>query len=467
MARADLGRLFSSITNSASPRAARIKALSAIAVFVVAVLAANMMSQLVLSEDWKGLGRFAIAVGAIIFAVKILTNWRQGLYIFFAWLFFEDFARKYLGNNAAIFFAKDFLVVLIYVSFFLAKLKGKEKVVFRPQFFVPLMLFVCFAFIQMFNPGSPSVLYGALGMKLYFLYFPLMYLGYSLMESEEELRHFFLFSSVLILVVVALGVAQSILGSTFLNPTVIQDEIRGLSTLYRVSPITGRAAYRPNSVFVSAGRFQDLIIIGLVSLLGFGGYLILRTKKSRTIVFVTIGALIGAALMSASRGVVMWTGGSFLVIVAAFVWGAPWRQKEATRVVRSIQRVVMLGGMAIVLLAVAFPEEVNSRIAIYNETLNPYSTASELVFRARDYPLRNFIQAFNTDRWVYGYGTGTASLGIQYVAHVLHVPGTGVTVENGYGQLVVELGIFGLLLWLALGFSVCRSAWRLVKHLRG
>src|SRR5262249_4415988 len=115
----------------------------------------------------------------------------------------------------------------------------------------------------------------------------------------------------------------------------------------------------------------------------------------------------------------------------------------------------------------AFPEEVNSRIAIYNETLNPYSAASELVSRARDYPLRNFIQAFNTDRWVYGYGTGTASLGIQYVAHVLHVPGTGVTVENGYGQLVVELGIFGLLLWLALGFSVCRCAWRLVKPLRG
>lgn len=410
---------------------------------------------------------FAAVVCSLVFAVKILTNWRQGIYIFFGWLFFEDFARKYLGNNTAVFFAKDILVVLVYVSFCLARVKRKEKASFRPAFFVPLMFLVWFASAQVFNPGSPSVLFGALGMKLYFLYFPLMYLGYALMDSERELRRFFLFSAVLILVVAALGVAQAIIGPTFLNPTTIQEDIRGLSTLYRVSPITGQVAYRPTSVFVSTGRFQDLIVMSWTFLIGFGGYLLLRTKRSRVVALLAIAMLSAAALMSASRGVVMWCGGSMLVIVAAFIWGAPWRQGEGTRVVRSVQRIVMLGGLAIIALAMVFPEEVNSRLAIYRETLSPYSTASELAYRTREYPLANFLQAFNTERWPYGYGTGTASLGIQYIARVLKIQGTGVGVENGYGQLVIEWGVMGLALWLILGLAVCRSAWKVVKQLKG
>jgi hypothetical protein len=240
-----------------------------------------------------------------------------------------------------------------------------------------------------------------------------------------------------------------------------------MSTLYRVSPITGLVAYRPCSVFVSAGRFQNFIIASWIIILGFGGYLILRSKKGRTVAFVTLGIVAGAALMSTSRGVMMWCCGSALVVMAAFVWGAPWKQKEVTRVIRSIQRVALLGGLAIVTLSVIFPEQVNSRFAIYAETLSPYSTATELAYRTREYPLRNFLQAFDTPRWMYGYGTGTASLGIQYVARILHQPVTGISVENGYGQLVIEMGIVGLLLWIVLGASVSISAWKVVKHLRG
>jgi len=172
-------------------------------------------------------------------------------------------------------------------------------------------------------------------------------------------------------------------------------------------------------------------------------------------------------LMSTSRGVMMWSAGSALVIMAAFVWGAPWKQKEASRVIRSIQRVILLGGVAIVALSVIFPEQVNSRLAIYSETLSPYSTASELGYRTREYPMANFLAAFNTPRWMYGYGTGTASLGTQYIARVLHVPPMGISVESGYGQLVVEMGVVGLLLWIILGASIAISAWKIVKQLRG
>ena len=67
----------------------------------------------------------------------------------------------------------------------------------------------------------------------------------------------------------------------------------------------------------------------------------------------------------------------------------------------------------------------------------------------------------------YGYGIGTTSLGTQYVAKFFHtVPPVG-WVESGFGTLVVEMGIGGLLLWLVMSFAIVFSAWRVVKRLRG
>jgi hypothetical protein len=436
-------------------------------IFLFGLFGAYLAAQFILTDDWKPIGLFVVGIVGAAVALRILNNWRQGLYIFFGWLFVEDFARKYLGNNMVVYFAKDVLVLLVYISFFRARYNIKHNPVFKPPFLVALLIFVWFAVAQIFNPGSTSVFYGFLGIKLYFLYVPLMYIGYALMDSDAALRRFFIFNALLLLIVGGLGIAQSIIGPTFLNPGTLQEDIRDSSVLYRTSPITGLTAYRPCSLFVSVGRFQNLIISSWIILIGFGGYLLLRTTKGRWISFTAIGVLAGAALMSTSRGVVMWCSGSTLVILAAFLWGAPWKQREVSKVFRSIQRIALLGGVVIITLAIIFPEHVASRLAIYSETLSPYSTASELDARVRDYPLKNFLAAFDSPRWPYGYGTGTASLGIQYVARILGAPNTGVRVENGYGQLVVEMGVLGLLLWITLGASLCLSAWKVVKRLRG
>src|SRR5258707_13594216 len=171
-----------------------------------------------------------------------------------------------------VFFAKDFLVILIYISFYSERRNRKEKAVFRPPFLMPLLVFLWFAIAQVFNPGSPSVFYGFLGLKLYFLYIPLMYLGYALVDSELELRKFFMFNAALIFVVAMLGIAQSIIGPGFLNPATIQEDIRDLSTLYRESPITGQIAYRPTSLFASVVRFKNLLAAGWIIMVGFGGF---------------------------------------------------------------------------------------------------------------------------------------------------------------------------------------------------
>jgi hypothetical protein len=264
-----------------------------------------------------------------------------------------------------------------------------------------------------------------------------------------------------------LGIAQSVLGHTFLNPRVIQDDIRDLSTLYRAAPISGLVAYRPNSVFVSHGRFANFLIVSWIVSLGFAGYLLLRSRQGRNLAFLTVAVIATASIMSVSRGVIVYDVVSAFVIAAAFLWGAPWRQGEARRILRTVQRTLLVVGLALTAMMVIFPDEVASRFAVYSETLSPTSPASELSYRTREYPLKNLMLAFDHPLWPYGYGIGTCSLGTQYVARIMHAAPMNIAVENGYGQLVIELGILGLFLWIVLSIVITFSAWRIARNLRG
>lgn len=420
----------------------------------------------IIAGNLVGLAYVTIGLVGCVFVLTILNNWRRGLYVFILWLLFEDFARKYLGNNMAIYFIKDFLLLVVYISF-LAAYRRKELTGFRPPFLAPVLLFVWFGVIQIFNPGSTHIMYGLLGFKVYFYYIPLFFVGYALLDSEGELRRFFFVNLIAASIIVSLGIAQSILGHTFLNPVNIAEEIRELSTNYRTSPLTGYVMYRPTSVFVSAGRFGDFLLVTWLLVFGFSGYLLLRHKRGRAFAFVLIGLTAAALALCASRGVVLWAAGSSLIGVLAFLWGAPWRQREVVRVLRAAQRAAIGIAISIALLFFLFPEALLSRVALYTETLDPTSSASQLQNRTWDYPVRNFLDAFSYERWPYGYGIGTCSLGVQYVAKFFHVRAPVAGLESGFGTLVVEMGIGGLLLWFVMSSAIILSAWRVVKSLRG
>ena len=433
---------------------------------VIAAVLAYQAAGYVIKDDLVGLSYIGMVFLGGAFVVGMLNNWRNGLYFFLTWLLFEDLVRKFLGNNMAIYFAKDFMVLVVYISFFIA-FRRKEVHTFRPPFLVPLLLFIWFGVMQMFNPGSNSIIFGLLGIKIFFYYVPLMLIGYALFDSEAQLRKFFFFNMILTLIIVSLGIVQSVIGPSFLNPTILQEDIRALSTTYRVAPISGAIVFRPSSVFVSAGRFADFLVVGWMMVFGFSGYLLLRRRRGRSLAFLCLAVTFAGAIMCASRGVFMWTSITAVVGSIAFIWGAPWRQREVLRVLRTVQRAALGIALALVLLFITVPEALMGRLSVYYETLSPSSSASELTNRARDYPIQNFLYAFDYPRWPYGYGIGTTSLGVQYVSRIFHEKNTIGGVESGFGALVVEMGIGGLALWLVMAFSILIAAWRVVRKLRG
>jgi hypothetical protein len=435
-------------------------------VFVVGVWMAYEIGGKIANGDMRTIEFAALGFAGCGAALAILRNWRTGFYCFFVWLLFEDLARKYMGNGLALFFGKDILVGLTYISLYAAIRRGREKT-FRPPFLLPLAIFVWLGAIQIFNSNSPNILYGLLGFKVYFYYIPLLWVGYALIRKDQDLRTFLVLNAAIATLIASVGIIQAIVGNGFLNPAVLAPQIAELGDLDKITPIGGQVFNLPDSVFVSAGRFGAYLVVVFIVIAGTASYLLLSSRSGRKIVFLGIGAVTAAALLSGSRGSLVYMTASAPVMAVAFLWGAPWRQRQAHRLVKAIRRSVIVAALGFAAVLLVFPEQAGTRIAFYTETLSPSSSAYEGTWRAYGYPLENLMKALSAPNWVLGNGIGVASLGRQYVAEVLKQPPPDLWMEEGFGVLIVELGIVAPFLWILWSGALLYFSWKVVRGVRG
>lgn len=272
---------------------------------------------------------------------------------------------------------------------------------------------------------------------------------------------------ILALVITILGVFQAIQGPQFLNPVELDSNIRDLSLMMRRAPISGEVVYRPNSVFVSDGRFAFYLVLMWLISFGAVGYSFLRKRSGRTFSFLALGMVTVALALQGSRGGLMWTCGNALVTTAAFLWGAPRKGRDGWGIISVIRNASLICGICLFVIVLVFPKEIGARLAFYSETLSPDSPSYEMGHRLGEYPIQNFMLSLSSPQWPYGYGIGTASMGRQYVAQWTQVPALGVGVESGFGVLVVEFGIMGLVLWFAWAIAILIAAFRVVRSLKG
>jgi hypothetical protein len=122
--------------------------------------------------------------------------------------------------------------------------------------------------------------------------------------------------------------------------------------------------------------------------------------------------------------------------------------------------------LAFGLIIVIFPKEISARFAFYEETLSPYSAKNELKHRAQDYTYNETVKAFSFPGFWTGHGTGTTSLGTQYVKRIFGQVRPKYMVEAGFGNLVIEMGAFGLVFWLAWSTALMVTMWAVAKRLK-
>src|SRR5260370_40649479 len=134
------------------------------------LISAYIVSQFIIANDFTGFIYIGLSVVAAVVVFAILKNWRNGLYFFLAWLLFEDLARKFLGNNMAIYFAKDVIVAVIYLAFFISYPRSRKDEIkpFLFPFRVALFVLVLLGLWQIVVPLFGAIRYEILGSKLYF-----------------------------------------------------------------------------------------------------------------------------------------------------------------------------------------------------------------------------------------------------------------------------------------------------------
>jgi hypothetical protein len=431
---------------------------------VVLAIIWELAAWIVAGSD-RNLMMFGLSLVVLALVVHILNDWRSGVLLFLLWLLFEDLARKYLGNSILIYFVKDFLVGIAYFSFYFAK-RRKEVEILKPPFLVPLGLFFALALIEAFNTFSPNVLYGILGLKLYFYYVPLMFLGFAMLQRPADLDRLLKVSLIAGVVISGLGIAQSVLGVSFLTPADTETELYELSHLVRYSPLTHQEVFAPSSVFVSAGRFSWYLILLWILAMGAQGYFLLSRKPGAKYGFVGIGVVTVAVMITGTRTPFVFVVGSVFVMTAAFLWGAPWRWGQGHRMVKALRRGFLIGGLGLILMVEVFPRVIGGNWAFFSETLSVSGEGSELVNRTWDYPVQNFMNAVSEGDILIGHGTGMSSLGMQYVSRLLNEPLPEIGVESGYGSLIVEMGVWGPILWLVWVAVMLWEGWKIVRILR-
>lgn len=411
------------------------------------------LGQAIAAENY-GLLMILLTLGSAAFlGLFILRNWRIGVFAFFTWIVFEDLVRKYLGNNLVIYAVKDVVVLMTYISYFLGLRKqGREG--FKNPLAVPLLLWFGWAVVEAFNPHVEHFLVPIVGLRMSFLYVPMLWLGYAFARDEPGLKRFLVLSLSLGGIAAVLGMVQAVVGLDFLNP-----EAPGLRTeLIRQAPGVGLEVPRPVGTFADAGRFAQYLFVLIYVGLGLVSYLSAERQGRRRGLWFWIwlcwGAIIAALFISGQRAAILW------VILSALILGTLFIQGKRGQARLPIMRIAVGASAALALLSLLSVERVYAVYRFFVDTLSPTSPYSELF--QRQYGWTGVIYSLQSS--LLGHGTGSNSLGQQYI---LEPERQLAAVEGGYSAVAWEWGLVGLVLWLWWSVVLMRESYRRVMLLRG
>jgi phosphatidylinositol alpha-1,6-mannosyltransferase len=417
---------------------------------VIATLIATQHLPHALGLPWPA----AMAVLALLVATPLLLrHWMLALVVFLAWLMVEDLIRKLAGNDIRVYFVKDLFYIVTLAAVMLAPgVRGAWRSA-TPQARLPLYALLAWALVMSIPTGLADIRTPLLGLRLDFLYLPLVVCGYLAAREAGRMGTLLLSASVLGGAASLLGIIQAVIGPAFLAPDRPTPGLINL-ILVRGSQTPGGVVYRPTGMFVDPGRFDAMAVTTLA--VSLAAIYVLRGPKRWVAIAAALSAA-GATWVSGGRTGLLEGAAVAAVFLILLL-------RSASRTFLMIAGAAFLVAVAVVLVgALLEPRLVVNRFNWYLATLNPMSSQNEWSFRWT-YFGGNFLKGVHIGGW-FGLGTGHEALGKQYVfgGH-LNSPEGLYLVEGGYASVVVEWGLVGLALWLAWSVGWVRELWWRLRH---
>jgi hypothetical protein len=167
-----------------------------------------------------------------------------------------------------------------------------------------------------------------------------------------------------------------------------------------------------------------------------------------------VSALVGL-YVSGQRATLIWVVLTFVALVVDQAMPFLGRGRNVRgRGSRLLVRVAVGVALGVGVAVVFFPERFSAAYHLYSESLNPNLPDAEITYRPGSY-WQDIVRAFG----LVGHGTGSASVGLQYVAKLDPQARLRSTVEGGYAAVLWEWGIVGLVIWLWWSGRLLRRLW--------
>jgi Na+-transporting methylmalonyl-CoA/oxaloacetate decarboxylase gamma subunit len=388
-----------------------------------------------------------LALGAIAALVVIawsFTHWRAAVKVAFVAVILEGAIRKWVfpQGQELVYFLKDVFLVGAYLKFYFAP--DPEIRAFRLR--VPGMLIllltglVCIGAV---NANLNSALLAVYGVKIYFMYLPLVFMMPYLFRTQREMVRQTTWYALIAIPVCVLGVLQWYSDTFSLINTFSQGMSEAGATTFGFGDharITGTFSYL-------TGHTTFVIVFGTLHLALLS---LLETPKKWLLMLISLPLLAGNALMGGSRS---------SVLALALVAGGFALARVAGRVGSSRNYLTVLGAAVVFAVGAIF--------VVFTEAWSHwalrYQVAGDTVkSRVVEHPVEALVAAWEQSGFV-GYGIGATHPATDAIRTRLHLPMTqrpAPVFDSESAQVLVEVGLVGFIAWYALRLLLVWLTWK-------
>ena len=404
-----------------------------VGIVAIAVLAVTVSVWFIaLGYCWVPFGLFGTAIACGV----ILRRWKWGIFGLLIYLPFAGIPTIMLYPAPVIsLLIKDLLFVIpAYFGFFVWYAKNHWAV---PKLFAggPIRLLIALGlivFAQVFNPALTNRLVGLVGVKVWLFYVPLCILGYHLIDSQDHLLRLTKLMLIVSLVPVLVGLIEAVLiysGFSYQVYSFYGDAASAVTQGYAETTLGEGRLVRIPSTFTFAAQYYNYLLAMLA--IAYAVWLAESQKRRRRyLLLAMMGLIVLAGMLSGARGAfVMIPLFFFCTVLLKANWHKSWQPL-----------VVVPGGVVVTILLI-------------DTTLRDLFSALSDLTRSYIFEVQigEFIEALNIT--LLGLGSGMNTGPARYLANA-----SLIGLENFYAKIVVELGIPGLVIVLALfGTILARS----------
>lgn len=360
------------------------------------------------------------------------------VYCLFAWMTFEDQARKNMGNPLWVYFIKDALIIGTYLLCLRPRALRSLPMVLPRGLKTVLLWGLVIHTLGAVNPRLETPLLAAVTLKMTFFYVPLFYVGFMFARGNHRLAALLRTIAWAGAIAAAIGTYQALVDHEFLTPEPV-GQLEGAQL--RMTREEG--IHYVTSTFLSPGRYVFFLLNCLAAAAALWAWPRTRRERSHGLISAAL-IVVGLATSGARAGIVA----LLLMLPLAYVFsrlGEPRRRIGFRPVSWRRAELALFGAVgALVLVALLSPAVANV-LGFYWDSL----TQDHLGSVSSRLGINLWFTEVDATTWLFGNGTGAASLGTQYLGRR-----SDIVAEGGYISTLWELGILGLVFYLALAQQV-------------